>query len=201
MRKDIEDIIRNFGMSNQMAEVALERVERKYSIDLGRTRKNSNRDTKYYPQFEEKIRKEASEMAKHYEIFYCLEATIRRLISLRLQEEFGGNWWEEKNAFGKDIIPQTIREAAVKNQRNEIRKAITPRSSNLIDYTTFGELGVIINSNWDVFGDMFSDPDAVQNVMTLLNTLRGPIAHCSSLAAHEVARLHHALQDWFRISG
>ena len=202
MRKDTADIIRNFGMSNQMAEVALDKIEKKYSIDFGRPTKRQNKDTKYYPQFEEKIRKEAAEMARHYEVFYCLENTIRRLISQRLQEEFGNDWWEAFHADGKEVIPQNVKDNASKSRKNEIKRAITPRSNNIIDYTTFGELGEIINANWNIFGDTFmsSDQSAVGNVMALLNTLRGPIAHCSSLADHEVARLHHALEDWFRIS-
>lgn len=200
MRPEIADIIRNFGMANQMAEVALDKVERKYAIDLGRPTKGQNKDTKYYPQFEEKIRKEAAEMARHYEVFYCLENSIRRLITQRLQEEFGGDWWSASHKDGKEVVPQVIKDNATKNRKNEIKRAITPRSNNLIDYTTFGELGDIINANWSIFGDMFSDQGAVGNVMALLNTLRGPIAHCSSLAGHEVDRLHHALADWFRIA-
>jgi len=202
MENDIADVIRNFGMANQMAEVGLDKIEKKYSIDLGRRKKRDDKDTKYYPQFEERIRLEAAEMARHYEVFYCLENTIRTLISQRLQEQFGIDWWNALNDKGAEIIPKVVKENAAKSRNNEIKRAITPRSNKLIDYTTFGELGEIINTNWGIFADTFmsSDQSAVGNVMALLNTLRGPIAHCSSLADHEVARLHHALKDWFRIS-
>ncbi len=47
-----------------------------------------------------------------------------------------------------------------------------------LDYTTFGELSVIISSNWDVFGSLFSSKKAVEKVMASLNALEilSPIA-------------------------
>jgi hypothetical protein len=46
---------------------------------------------------------------------------------------------------------------------------------------------------------MFTDQKAVQNTIARLNTLRGPIAHCSMLAEDEVLRLRLSLRDWFRL--
>jgi hypothetical protein len=46
---------------------------------------------------------------------------------------------------------------------------------------------------------MFSDPKAVRDTITRLNTLRAPIAHCSMLAEDEVLRLKLSLRDWFRL--
>ena len=66
-------------------------------------------------------------------------------------------------------------------------------------YTTFGELGDIIRANEPIFGDTFKDLKAVSKVMFNLNTLRGPIAHCSPLAEDEVLRLQLSMRDWFRL--
>jgi hypothetical protein len=198
MNERLFDIIRNFGMANQMVEVALDRVEKKYGIELGRPKKETN-SSHTLVDIEQDVRVEATEMARHYELFYCLEVSIRKLICQRLEENFGADWWNLKNKDGKDVVPQAIRDAAKKNRDNEVSQAITPRSDNLIDYTTFGELGDIIVSNWEIFGDMFTKREAVQKVVRLLNTLRGPIAHCSPLADHEVARLHMTVTDWFKI--
>ena len=68
-----------------------------------------------------------------------------------------------------------------------------------IDFTTFGELGEIIKKNWDVFDSLFTSVRAVEKVMSSLNTLQGPIAHCSLLAEDEVLRLRLAVRDWFRL--
>lgn len=192
MSKENQDIVRNFGMANMLVEVGLDRVERQHKIDLLRGVESNGRDEIYYPQFEAIIRSEAADMAKHYEIFYCLEKSIRRIISDRLRE-FGDNWWEEK-------IPEQVKSEAKKRHTQEVEKGITPRSEDLLDYTNFGELNTIINKNWDeTFNDMFSNRNAVRIVMTMLNTLRSPIAHCSPLAEDEVVRLHMSLRDWFRL--
>ena len=58
---------------------------------------------------------------------------------------------------------------------------------------------MIITSNWDLFGSLFSSRKAVERIMANLNSLRGPIAHCSPLAEDEVLRLRLALRDWFRL--
>jgi hypothetical protein len=76
---------------------------------------------------------------------------------------------------------------------------MTPRSDERLDFATFGELSQIIKQNWDLFGGMFSSVKAVERVMANLNSLRGPIAHCSPLAEDEVVRLRLTVRDWFRL--
>jgi len=83
--------------------------------------------------------------------------------------------------------------------QKEVDTGMTRRSADAIDYTTFGELAMIITSNWDLFGSLFSSRKAVERIMANLNSLRGPIAHCSPLAEDEVLRLRLALRDWFRL--
>ena len=190
---EIEDLVRNFGMANLLAEVALDEVEKKHSLSLHRPfKKIEDKDEKYYPQFEQKIREEAAQMARYYEIFYCLERSIRSQISQRMQEVYKESWWENK-------VPQQVKDEAEKRRKQEIGKGVTPRSTDLMDYTNFGELGTIITANWETFADTFSDKKAVESVMTMLNTLRGPIAHRTLLAEDEVVRLHMTLRDWFRL--
>ncbi|MGK2958169.1 MAG: Swt1 family HEPN domain-containing protein [Acidimicrobiales bacterium] len=199
MQDKTSDIIRNFGMANQMAEVALDRIEKKYNIDLGRVRKSIDSVSETYVDFEKDIRKEAAEMAQHYELFYCLEVSIRKLINQRLQENYGVEWWNAKKADGNDVVPQAVRDYATLSKESELAQAITLRSDDLIDYISFGHLASIIVSNWDIFGDMFTKKEAVQRVLKLLNTLRSPIAHCCPLADHEIARLRLTVLDWFQI--
>jgi hypothetical protein len=76
---------------------------------------------------------------------------------------------------------------------------VTRRSSDELDYTTFGELSVIIISNWNIFGGLFNSKKAVEKVMSNLNALRNSIAHCSSLAEDEQLRLQLTVRDWFRL--
>jgi hypothetical protein len=133
-------------------------------------------------------------MAKSYELFYCLEKTIRKQIADLLEATKGENWWDDQN-----VIPQQIHVEVKKRIQRERDSGITPRSQDALDYTNFGELGEIIKANWSIFASIFNNIKAVEKVMFSLNTLRNPIAHCSSLAEDEKLRLELSLRDWFRL--
>lgn len=189
-----EDAIKLFGITNQLLEHDLDRLEQEYGLDLRRGHlSTATPDEAYYPQIEAEIRAEAAAMAPHYEVFYSLETTIRTLIAQTLQAEEGEHWWDS------DRIPPQIKAAAEALRQREIDSGMTPRSDDLLDFTTFGELSQIIEANWDLFGSILSSVKAVKRVMANLNTLRGPIAHCSPLAEDEVVRLRLSVRDWFRL--
>jgi len=188
----VEDRIKLFAMSVQMAERDLDATEKTLSIDLGRTSERDDRNEDYYPQFTEAIRREAAAMAEHYEIFYALEKSARALVSEKMIAEVGANWWDTS-------VPEAVKQNAQKNIDRERDSGITMRSTDPLDYTTFGELGDIVRSNWQKFSDTFNSEKAFSKVMTNLNLLRAPIAHCSALAEDEVVRLRLTLADWFRL--
>jgi hypothetical protein len=189
-----EDLLKLFGMANQIVEHELDRVELEYAIDLRRGHQSTlDSDETYYPQIQHEIRAEAASMAPHYEVFYSLETTIRGLIADSLEAADGDGWWN-----GARVTPKIKADAEARRQK-EIDSGMTPRSSEPLDFTTFGELAEIIKCNWDVFGSLFTSVKAVERVMANLNTLRGPIAHCSPLAEDEVVRLRLAVRDWFRL--
>lgn len=187
------DTIKYFGLNNLSIESEIKNLEKRLGIDLGHSggTKSDEIDQTYYPQFSMRLRKEAERMAKNYVIFYCLENAIRELIAERLHESEGEDWWEK-------VVPDNVKKHAEENRRKEIRAGVTPRSTALLDFTNFGELGEIIKIKWDIFGDMFTDKNAVEKVLAMLNTLRAPIAHCNALAEDEEIRLHLGLKDWFR---
>jgi hypothetical protein len=177
-----------------MVERELDTLEETLNIDLGREQETElEKDPDYYPQFDEAIRKEAAEMGSHYELFYCLENSIRKLISDRLEAEHGSNWWST------NAVPKAVKDNVQDNMQKELDMGVTPRSTESIDYTTFGELGQIVRGNWDTFSDTFNSQKAFGRIMASLNILRGPIAHCSPLAADEELRLRLAIRDWFRL--
>ncbi len=172
--------VKSFGMTNMLLEADLDEIEEKYKIDLGRRKKTSSKiEAAYYPQFQAALRAEAKQMAEHYEIFYCLEKTIRELIVDVFEASGDEDWWE-------NLVPEQVKQNVKRSIKREKEAAVTPRSSNPIDYTTFGELSEIIKSNWSLFGgSVFSEIKAVEKVMANLNSLRNPIAHCSPLAEDE----------------
>jgi len=185
--------VKLFCLSNSLIEHELDKIEENYDIDLGRKIKEEETRKDYYLQFDLQFRKEAKLMAKHYEIFYCLEKSIRRLIVQLMEEKYGDNWWEER-------IDEELKKNVDKNIKREEDTGFTLRSEEKIDYTTFGELGQIVTKNWEAFEGLFKRGQrAFQKIMTYLNQLRGSIAHCSPLAEDEVVRLELTVKDWFRL--
>jgi hypothetical protein len=186
----LDDHLRSFGMSGFLLTDDLQKVETKFGIELGHAASASG-ESSYYPQFDQEIRAQAAEMAAHYELFYCLEQSIRELLVTTLFDKAGAAWW------GSTVPPKIVEDVAGRIQR-EKDSGFSQRSDKEIDYTNFGELSVIITSNWDVFGAIFSSKRAVERIMNSLNLIRGPIAHCSPLAPDEVDRLLLTVKDWFR---
>ena len=193
---DPSNHIRSFGMSGCQITDDLQAIEQKYGIELGHQKRATVQSAvDYYPQFEKEVRAEAAFMAQHFEVFYCLERSIRSLISDTLEDAAGPGWWDR----GK--VPPLVVAAVKDRQKKELDSAMTQRSEAEIDYTTFGELAVIITSNWDVFSTVLKSTRAVERVMSNLNMLRGPIAHCSPITEDEVVRLRLTVKDWFRLIG
>ena len=189
------DFLRSFGMSGLLVSEELKGLEQRYKIKLGHLVESSQQDaTEYYPQFEQTVRQEAAQMASHYELFYCLEQAVRKIITETLEEADGANWWETK-------VPNDIKKSVQELQKKEIDNGITRRSDRAIDYTTFGHLTVIITTNWALFTTVFKSQRAVEKVMSSLNLLRGPIAHCCPLSEDEVDRLRLTVKDYFRMLG
>jgi len=143
-------------------------------------------------QFDLANRTNAAKMARYYEIFYMLENDIRKLIIETLETAHGKDWWETH-------VSQPVKDEAAKNRAREAQAAVTTRSDEEIDYSTFGQLSDIIRENWADFAGMLSNPNAVGRVLSGLNMLRGTIAHCGVLAEDEVDRLKLAIRDWFRV--
>ncbi len=165
---DFESKFKLFGMSHILVERDLDRMEKELSVDLQR-QKSVEKDEDYYPQFSRALRTEAAKMGEHYELFYCLERSIRTLVAETLKSVHGDNWWDNH-------VIDAIRKNVENNIRREVDAGITPRSEEEIDFTTFGELGDIVKTNWSSFDSMFSSEKAFTKIMTSLNILRAPIA-------------------------
>ncbi len=189
---DVESRVKLFVLSNSLTEHRLDRVEGELGVDLGRQEIAPTKEQDYYAQFDAAFRNEAKEMSHHYEVFYCLEKSIRRLIVQIMKESYSDNWWDLK-------VREEIRKNVEANIKREAESGFTERSELKIDYTTFGELTSIVQDNWDAFSALFKNPKAFSKIMTSLNQLRGPIAHCCPLAEDEVVRLNLAVKDWFRL--
>jgi hypothetical protein len=182
-------------MTNQLVTADLQRISQRHQVDLGlATDPASAVEDTYYPQFGAAVRAEAAAMSKHYELFYCLEKSIRALVAETIEAaDKTDQWWVTSR------VPIEIQTEVAKRIQSEIDQGMTRRSTEELDYTNFGELYVIISKNWNIFGGLFTSQKAVNKVMTSLNSLRSPIAHCCALAPDEVVRLELTVSDWFRL--
>lgn len=195
--KGIETSIKLFQINNQLLENELDTIEAKFGISLGRGHlKTIEEDSDYYPQIDSRIRLEARQMSEAYEIFYSLEKTIRGFIEDSFEAAGISNWWNHEGC-----VPEKIKNETKDRIQRELDAGVTPRSDDPIDYTNFGELSDIIISNWEVFAGTLQSKKAVTKVLSGLNTLRAPIAHCSMLAEDEIIRLRLSVRDWFRLMG
>ena len=192
-KTDIDSKIKLFALANSLTENGLDKVENDFQLDLGRKAPILSKRKDYYLQFDSKFRQEAQLMAEHYEVFYCLERSIRSLVVQLMLEKFGENWWEGK-------VEEEIKKNVEKNIQREEDSGFTIRSEEKIDYTTFGELTQIVTKNWPAFENLFKRGQrAFQRITNNLNQLRGPIAHCCPLADDEIVRLELTVKDWFRL--
>ena len=140
---------------------------------------------------ETKLSLEAKQMSRHYEVFYSLERSIRLLIENVMESKFGKDWWETK-------VDYRVRENVKRNMEYELDTPHTKRSEHYIDYSTFGDLRKIINTNWHDFQSKFNrNLTSVNETLIDLNRLRVPIAHCTPLAKKEVKRLELRIEDWY----
>lgn len=185
-------------MSRQLLHVELEEIASRHGLDPIAAADDtdasaSEEEEKYYLQYPAELRHQAQSMARYYRTFFCLENSIRDLVESQLEEAYGEKWWDEH-------VPERVREAVAANIQRERDNGVTLRSDHPIDYTTFGELGEIIKTNFDIFGATFNSKKALEKVMATLNLLRGPIAHCTPLAEDEVLRFHITVRSFNRLT-
>ncbi|ERI13116.1 hypothetical protein KXR64_09965 [Brucella intermedia] len=193
MAKNPETLIRAFGMSALQISDEMNGVSKSTGFDLGLNGAfRRKRQLEDYDQFEKEIRNQASMMSEYYEIFYCLEISIRRLVSQTMMEATGQNWWTSAR------VPPGVSTEVAARKKKELDSGFDLRSEHDIDYTTFGELSTLITSNWDLFEPIFSSKSAVSTILNRLNVLRGPIAHCCEMSDDEKLRLELTVRDWFR---
>ncbi|MEX2171505.1 MAG: Swt1 family HEPN domain-containing protein [Pirellulales bacterium] len=146
-------------------------------------------------EFSPRVVYDAVKMASVFSAFFCLENAVRELITERLLERKGLQWWETS-------VPSKIK-AAVERLRDKEGKNRyhTPRSTAMIGYTLFGNLAQIIIANWDEFSDLFPDQAWVTSRFNDVEMSRNIIMHTGVLPQIEVERIESIVRDWIRQVG
>ncbi len=193
MNRDItaEEQIQLFGMRNLLLEAEFAKLE-DGGLEIGHA-KTIQRDALVDVElFDRDIRREARRMADFYVLYYCLENTVRRLIAERLKDKHGAVWWET-------AVPSAIKVAVAEKQAREKETVLSIRSDDPLSYVNFGELIVIIESNWESFSDTIRSKKAMQQTPSQFNQIRNVIAHSCSLTANDISRLKLLVNDWLNI--
>jgi abortive infection bacteriophage resistance protein len=193
MSKDLSTVqhMQLFGMRNLLLEAELAKLEAA-GIEMGHVATLQRHEVVDVELFDRDIRTEAERMAELYVLYYCLENTVRRLISERLQEKYGPAWW-------KTAVPQGIQTAVTDKQAKEKDSVLSIRSDDPLTYTNFGELISIIEANWKAFSDTIRSKKAMQQTLSQFNQIRNVIAHSCSLSATDISRLKLLTTDWLNI--
>lgn len=188
-----QDRLRLFGMRNLMLEADLIALEKR-GIEIGHSQTLQKDELVDTDLFETDIRQAARRMADFYVLYYSLENSIRRLISGRLLEKHGVDWWEKR-------VPAGVKASVADKQKKEKDTPMSIRSDDPLTYSNFGELIDILNANWSDFADTLRSQKATQQILTQFNLVRNVIAHSVELNDDEILRFQLLIKDWFRISG
>lgn len=145
--------------------------------------------------FSPRIIHQANKMSSIYVVFFCLENSVRELITDRLAERHGVDWWEI-------CVPTKIRDSVAKLKDTEEKNRYhSQRSVSSIGYTMFGNLAQIIVNRWDDFSDLFPTQAWVNSRFTDLEMSRNIIMHTGVLPDSEIERIESICRDWIRQVG
>jgi len=145
--------------------------------------------------FSPKIIYDANRMSSIYIAFFCLENSVRELITDRLVERHGIDWWD-------NCVPAKIKASVQKLKNSEEKnKYYTARSTSLIGYTMFGNLAQIIINNWEDFSDFFPSQTWITSRFNDLEMSRNVIMHTGVLPEIEIERIEAIVRDWVRQVG
>jgi hypothetical protein len=188
---NVADDLKLFGIHNLILESELQKLEES-GVQIEHSKTIQKAEVVDVELFENDILQEARRMADFYAIYYSLENSIRRLISGRLAEKHGANWWKGK-------VPEGVQKAVKDKQQDERDTAMSMRSEDPLSYTNFGELIGIFDANWDDFSDTLRSRKAMQSILSQFNKIRNVVAHSCELNEDEITRFKLLVKDWFRI--
>ena len=188
------DKLKQFVFNGLLLEDTFVRMEEQ-GISVRHGRHEISVDRIDEQDFSPRIIFSANKMSSVYVVFYCLENSVRELITDRLVERHGVDWWET-------CVPQKIKESVDKLKvQEEKNRYHAQRSISSIGYTMFGNLAQIILNKWEDFSDLFPTQAWVNSRFTDLEMSRNIIMHTGILPEIEIERIESICRDWIRQVG
>lgn len=188
------DTLKQFVFNGLLLNDSFERLE-KEGITVRSPKQEVQINRIEESDFSLRIVFDAKRMSSIYIVFFCLENAVRELITDRLAERHGIDWWE--NCVSRKI-KESVSKLKIKEEKNRYH---TQRSTSLIGYTMFGNLAQIIINNWDDFSDLFPTQAWITSRFTDLEMSRNIIMHTGVLPEIEIERIESIARDWLRQVG
>ncbi len=136
------------------------------------------------------IRTPALRMARLYAVMYGFENSVRDLITAKLLENKGANWWD-------DCVPNSVKKYAESRKLSAEKNSwLEGAPSSLLHYVDFGHLADIITQNWTCFADLIPSQHWLKQRFEELERSRNFIAHNRYLLDNEFSRIEMYVLDW-----
>jgi uncharacterized protein (DUF927 family) len=168
------------GADKKSAEVGFEEIATKVSLAL----------------LEEDHVAAARKMSAVYIAIAGFENSVRDLVSSRLLEQKGANWWDVCVTNGEIKNRTKTRQEQEKQIRWHQARGLNP-----IYYTEMSDLVSIIASNWASFEDLLHDIEWVRQIFKSLERSRNVIMHSGQLSMDDIERVGVFIRDWLRQVG
>jgi hypothetical protein len=146
----------------------------------------------YLPPF---LIEEATQMAeKCYPLLYIYENTIRNVIRVLMEKEYGSDWW---NLRFKPLhgARDAVIESRIKVEGDE-RWHSSRRGVHKICYTDLDDLKMIIEDNWPVFKKIHPRKSWVVEHILQPNHSRNIIAHNNPLSKRDIISINTKILEW-----
>lgn len=126
------------------------------------------------------LKKKGQNMGETYVFLYCVENSLRLFIDTTLRQQYGANY------FGKIQANNVIRNKVADRKKAEVKNQWLPvRGQVEIFYLDFGDLGNIIQNNWDSFSHFFPNQKWITQKIDELSSIRNLVAHNSMISKTE----------------
>lgn len=142
--------------------------------------------------FPEKLLKESHDMSECYQILYCFENDLRKIINDIMDESFGANWWDQ-------TVRQGIKDDVKKRQEAEKNSVFFARVDDPLYFTTLGELKEIISDSYEAFTNHFRSQKFVEELLFQINRLRIVVGHSCMLEEMDMTTLKQNIERWYKI--
>lgn len=141
------------------------------------------------------LRNDALRMSRLYALVYCFENSVRNLITERMTERHGVDWWSNK-------VPGKIKQFAASRIKDaEENSWLEGLSADPMGFVQFGQLADLIAENWSDFEDLIPSQHWLKQRMEELEKARNFIAHNRILLPGEFQRIEMYINDWNRQVG